>query len=78
MQHGLRSGPSGVEGSRGCRGRRAMAWGGEVIRRLTRAHRTGKANRKKFDEAMGRHAEMVARLEELEVLRAQDEVVAAT
>ncbi|KZV33294.1 hypothetical protein F511_05417 [Dorcoceras hygrometricum] len=56
----------------------AMAWGGEVIRRLTRAHRTGKANRKKFDEAMGRHAEMVARLEELEVLRAQDEVVAAT
>ncbi|KZV43089.1 hypothetical protein F511_04481 [Dorcoceras hygrometricum] len=56
----------------------AMAWGGEIIRRLTRAHRTGKANRKKFDEAMGRHAEMVARLEELEVLRAQDEVVAAT
>ncbi|KZV20294.1 hypothetical protein F511_43442 [Dorcoceras hygrometricum] len=52
--------------------------GGEVIRRLTRAHRTEKANRKKFDEAMGRHAEMVARLEELEVLRAQDEVVAAT
>ncbi|KZV18646.1 hypothetical protein F511_03540 [Dorcoceras hygrometricum] len=56
----------------------AMAWGGEIIRRLTRAHRTGKTNRKKFDEAMGRHAEMVARLEELEVLRAQDEVVAAT
>ncbi|KZT76325.1 hypothetical protein F511_46650 [Dorcoceras hygrometricum] len=55
-----------------------MAWGGEIIRRLTRAHRTGKTNRKKFDEAMGRHAEMVARLEELEVLRAQDEVVAAT
>ncbi|KZV37851.1 hypothetical protein F511_30761 [Dorcoceras hygrometricum] len=44
----------------------AMAWGGEIIRRLTRAHRTGKTNRKKFDEAMGRHAEMVARLEELE------------
>ncbi|KZV58205.1 hypothetical protein F511_36316 [Dorcoceras hygrometricum] len=55
----------------------AMAWGGEVVRRLTRAHRTVKASRKKFDEAMGRHAEMVARLEELESLRAQDEVVAA-
>ncbi|KZV47948.1 hypothetical protein F511_32472 [Dorcoceras hygrometricum] len=53
-----------------------MAWGGEVIRRLTRAHRTVKASRRKFDEAMGRHAEMVARLEELEALRAQDEVVA--
>ncbi|KZV50662.1 hypothetical protein F511_29715 [Dorcoceras hygrometricum] len=55
-----------------------MAWGDEVVRRLTRAHRTVKASRKKFDEAMGRHAEMVARLEELEVLRAQDEVVATT
>ncbi|KZV39411.1 pyruvate kinase [Dorcoceras hygrometricum] len=55
----------------------AMAWGDEVVRRLTRAHRTVKASRRKFDEAMGRHAEMVARLEELEVLRAQDEVVAA-
>ncbi|KZV22227.1 hypothetical protein F511_34125 [Dorcoceras hygrometricum] len=52
--------------------------GGEVVKRLTRAHRTVKASRKKFDEAMGRHAEMVARLEELEVLRAQDEVVAVT
>ncbi|KZV35202.1 hypothetical protein F511_09014 [Dorcoceras hygrometricum] len=56
----------------------AMACGGEVVKRLTRAHRTVKASRKKFDEAMGRHAEMVARLEDLEVLRAQDEVVAAT
>ncbi|KZV43915.1 hypothetical protein F511_31363 [Dorcoceras hygrometricum] len=55
----------------------AMAWGGEVVKRLTRAHRTVKSSRKKFDEAMGRHAEMVAKLEELDVLRAQDEVVAA-
>ncbi|KZV50339.1 hypothetical protein F511_36712 [Dorcoceras hygrometricum] len=54
-----------------------MAWGGEVVKRLTRAHWTVKASRKKFDEAMGRHAEMVTRLEELEVLRARDEVVAA-
>ncbi|KZV32570.1 hypothetical protein F511_37528 [Dorcoceras hygrometricum] len=54
-----------------------MAWRGEVVKRLTRAHRTVKASRKKFDEAMGRHAEMVARLEELEVLRARDEVVVA-
>ncbi|KZV26739.1 hypothetical protein F511_20908 [Dorcoceras hygrometricum] len=75
MQHGLRSGPSNVEGAEDIEV--AMAWGGEVIRRLTRAHRTVKARRKKFDEAMGRHAEMVARLEEMEVLRAQDEVVAA-
>ncbi|KZV07016.1 hypothetical protein F511_45503 [Dorcoceras hygrometricum] len=54
-----------------------MDSGGQVVRRLTRAHRTVKASRRKFDEAMGRHAEMVARLEELEALRAQDEVVAA-
>ncbi|KZV25556.1 hypothetical protein F511_26970 [Dorcoceras hygrometricum] len=55
----------------------AMAWEGEVVRRLTRAHRAVKASRRKFDEAMGRHAKMVARLEELKTLRAQDEVVAA-
>ncbi|KZV14362.1 hypothetical protein F511_43538 [Dorcoceras hygrometricum] len=51
----------------------AMAWGGEVVKRLTRAHRTVKASRKKFDETMGQHAEVVARLEELEVLRAREE-----
>ncbi|KZV37539.1 hypothetical protein F511_43096 [Dorcoceras hygrometricum] len=44
-----------------------------VIRRLTRAHCTVKASRRNFDEAMGRHAEMVARLKELEALRAQNE-----
>ncbi|KZV17014.1 hypothetical protein F511_31306 [Dorcoceras hygrometricum] len=51
----------------------AMALGGEVMKCLTRAHRTVKATRRNFDEAMGHHAEVVARLEELEVLRAREE-----
>ncbi|KZV24733.1 beta-galactosidase 8 [Dorcoceras hygrometricum] len=51
----------------------AIAWGGEVLKRLTRAHRKMNASRKNFDEAMGRHAEVIARLEELEALRAREE-----
>ncbi|KZV54320.1 hypothetical protein F511_33377 [Dorcoceras hygrometricum] len=54
----------------------AMAWGGEVVKRLTRAHRTVKDTRRNFDEAMGQHAEVVVRLEELEVLRAREDGVA--
>ncbi|KZV42704.1 hypothetical protein F511_26809 [Dorcoceras hygrometricum] len=51
----------------------AIAWGGEVVKRLTRAHRNVKASRKNFDKAMGQHAEVIARLEELEALRAREE-----
>ncbi|KZV31226.1 hypothetical protein F511_42871 [Dorcoceras hygrometricum] len=51
----------------------AIAWGGEVVKRLTRAHRSVKASRKNFDKAMGQHAEVIARLEELEALRAREE-----
>ncbi|KZV45903.1 hypothetical protein F511_35496 [Dorcoceras hygrometricum] len=51
----------------------AIAWGGEVVKRLTRARRTVRASRQKFDEAMGQHAEVVAWLEELEALRAREE-----
>ncbi|KZV20041.1 anaphase-promoting complex subunit 6 [Dorcoceras hygrometricum] len=47
--------------------------GGEVVRRLTRAHRAVTATRRSFDEAMGQHAELVERLEELEALRAQEQ-----
>ncbi|KZV15908.1 hypothetical protein F511_14547 [Dorcoceras hygrometricum] len=54
----------------------AIAWGGEVVKRLTRARRTVRASRQQFDEAMGQHAEVVARLEELEALRARQERVA--
>ncbi|KZV30275.1 hypothetical protein F511_39048 [Dorcoceras hygrometricum] len=53
--------------------RYAMAWGGEVMKFLTRAHQTVKATRRNFDEAMGQHAEVVERLEEFEVLRAREE-----
>ncbi|KZV26774.1 hypothetical protein F511_28691 [Dorcoceras hygrometricum] len=51
----------------------AIAWGGEVVKRLIRAHQKMNASRKNFDEAMGRHAEVIARLEELEALRARED-----
>ncbi|KZV46620.1 hypothetical protein F511_39072 [Dorcoceras hygrometricum] len=47
--------------------------GGEVVRRLTRAHRAVNATRRSFDEAMGQHAKLVARLEELDALRDQEQ-----
>ncbi|KZV17530.1 hypothetical protein F511_39074 [Dorcoceras hygrometricum] len=45
-----------------------ITWGGEVVKRLTRAHQNVKTSRKNFDKAMGQHAEVIARLEELEAL----------
>ncbi|KZV40177.1 hypothetical protein F511_39403 [Dorcoceras hygrometricum] len=51
----------------------AMAWGGEVVKRLTRAHQTVKDTSRSFDEAMGQHAEVLAHLEELEALRAREQ-----
>ncbi|KZV18792.1 hypothetical protein F511_35734 [Dorcoceras hygrometricum] len=51
----------------------AIVWGGEMVKRLTRAHRRANASRQKFDEALGRHAEVLARLEELEGFRAREE-----
>ncbi|KZV39763.1 hypothetical protein F511_08225 [Dorcoceras hygrometricum] len=62
-----------VESSTGVVATRQWLGGGEVVKRLTRAHRNVKATRKNFDEAMGQHVEVVARLEELEVLRAREE-----
>ncbi|KZV56852.1 hypothetical protein F511_27411 [Dorcoceras hygrometricum] len=50
--------------------------GGEVVRRLTRAHRAVKTTRRSFDEAMGQHAELLARLDELEALRAREQQAA--
>ncbi|KZV06933.1 hypothetical protein F511_45586 [Dorcoceras hygrometricum] len=47
--------------------------GGEVVRRLTRVHRAVTTTRRSFDEAMGQHDELVARLEELEALRVQEQ-----
>ncbi|KZV25566.1 hypothetical protein F511_22585 [Dorcoceras hygrometricum] len=55
----------------------AMAWGGEVVKRLTRAHRTVNDTRQSFDEAMGQHTELVSWLEELEAIRAQENRAAA-
>ncbi|KZV20802.1 hypothetical protein F511_43775 [Dorcoceras hygrometricum] len=53
-----------------------MAWGGEVVRRVTRDHRAVTTTRRSFDEAMGQHAELLARLDELEALRAREQQAA--
>ncbi|KZV47691.1 hypothetical protein F511_43505 [Dorcoceras hygrometricum] len=50
-----------------------MAWGGEMVKRLTKAHQKMNASRDQFDKAMGQHAEVLARLEELETLRSREE-----
>ncbi|KZV28966.1 hypothetical protein F511_07526 [Dorcoceras hygrometricum] len=54
-------------------GAEAVAWGGEMVKRLTQAHRKVNASRQKFDAAMGQHAEVLARIEELEAHRAREE-----
>ncbi|KZV20599.1 hypothetical protein F511_21872 [Dorcoceras hygrometricum] len=41
--------------------------------RLTKAHQKMNASRDQFDKAMGHHAEVLARLEELETLRSREE-----
>ncbi|KZV58084.1 hypothetical protein F511_31825 [Dorcoceras hygrometricum] len=51
----------------------AVAWGGEMVKRLTRAHRKATASRQRLDEIMGQHAEVLAWLEELEAHRAREE-----
>ncbi|KZV20367.1 hypothetical protein F511_16435 [Dorcoceras hygrometricum] len=51
----------------------AVAWGGEMVKRLTQAHRKVNASRQKFDADMGQHAEVLARLEELEAHRARED-----
>ncbi|KZV24695.1 hypothetical protein F511_11274 [Dorcoceras hygrometricum] len=54
----------------------AIAWGGEVVKRLTRAQREASDNRHLFVEAMGNHAELMAQLEELRAIRAQEKKAA--
>ncbi|KZV48879.1 hypothetical protein F511_16686 [Dorcoceras hygrometricum] len=49
-----------------------VAWGGEMVKRLTKAHQKMNASRDQFDKAMGQHAEVLARLEELETLRSRE------
>ncbi|KZV33232.1 hypothetical protein F511_43939 [Dorcoceras hygrometricum] len=51
----------------------AVAWGGEMVRRLTRAHRKATASHQRLDEVMGQHAEVLAWLEDLEAHRAREE-----
>ncbi|KZV43417.1 hypothetical protein F511_25979 [Dorcoceras hygrometricum] len=51
----------------------AVAWGGELVKRLTHTYQKLNASHEKFDRAMGQHAEMLARLEELEAHRAREE-----
>ncbi|KZV21575.1 hypothetical protein F511_11068 [Dorcoceras hygrometricum] len=47
--------------------------GGEMVKRLTKAHQKMNAFRDQFDKVMGQHAEVLARLEELETLRSREE-----
>ncbi|KZV53570.1 hypothetical protein F511_27294 [Dorcoceras hygrometricum] len=54
----------------------AVAWGGEMVKRLTKAHQKMNASRDQFDKAMGQHAEVLARLEELETLRSREKEAA--
>ncbi|KZV51214.1 hypothetical protein F511_16104 [Dorcoceras hygrometricum] len=56
-----------------CAGR---GMGGEMVKRLTKAHQKMNASRDQFDKAMGQHAEVLARLEELETLRSREEEAA--
>ncbi|KZV45253.1 hypothetical protein F511_10030 [Dorcoceras hygrometricum] len=50
--------------------------GGEMMKRLTKAHQKMNASRDQFDKAMGQHAEVLARLEELETLRSREKEAA--
>ncbi|KZV13948.1 hypothetical protein F511_44757 [Dorcoceras hygrometricum] len=45
--------------------KKAVAWGCEVIKCLTRAQRETSDTRQHFIKAMGHHAELVAQFEEL-------------
>ncbi|KZV52396.1 hypothetical protein F511_33537 [Dorcoceras hygrometricum] len=47
-----------------------------MVKRLTKAHQKMNASRDQFDRAMGQHAEVLARLEELETLRSREKEVA--
>ncbi|KZV30821.1 hypothetical protein F511_37018 [Dorcoceras hygrometricum] len=47
--------------------------GGEMVKCLTKAHQKMNASRDQFDKAMGQHAEVLVRLEELETLRSREE-----
>ncbi|KZV50167.1 hypothetical protein F511_21928 [Dorcoceras hygrometricum] len=49
-----------------------VAWGGEVIKHLTRAQREASDTHEHFIEAMGHHAELVAWVEELKAIRVQE------
>ncbi|KZV30145.1 hypothetical protein F511_21940 [Dorcoceras hygrometricum] len=51
----------------------AVVWGGELVKRLTQTYQKLNASREQFDRAMGQHAEMLSRLEELEAHRAREE-----
>ncbi|KZV52516.1 hypothetical protein F511_19545 [Dorcoceras hygrometricum] len=42
----------------------AVAWGGELVKRLTQTYQKMNASREQFDRAMGQHTEMLERLEE--------------
>ncbi|KZV20029.1 hypothetical protein F511_15272 [Dorcoceras hygrometricum] len=54
--------------------KKEMAWGGgEVIKRLTRAHRAASDTRQHFDETIEHCTELEMRLAELEAMRADEE-----
>ncbi|KZT76589.1 hypothetical protein F511_46387 [Dorcoceras hygrometricum] len=49
-----------------------------MVKRLTKAHQKMNASRDQFDKAMGQHAEVLSRLEELETIRSREKEVAKT
>ncbi|KZV31998.1 hypothetical protein F511_38930 [Dorcoceras hygrometricum] len=51
----------------------AVAWGGELVKRLTQTYQKMNASHEQFDRAMGQHTEMLALLEGLEAHRAREE-----
>ncbi|KZV45199.1 hypothetical protein F511_11799 [Dorcoceras hygrometricum] len=53
-----------------------VAWGGEMVKRLTKVHQKMNASRDQFDKAMGQHADVLARLEELETFGSREKEAA--
>ncbi|KZV29965.1 hypothetical protein F511_23770 [Dorcoceras hygrometricum] len=79
LQYGPGSGCQDIEEGPqyGCGGSLlVVAWGGEMVKRLTKAHQKINASRDQFDKAMGQHAEVLARLEELKTLRSREKEAA--
>ncbi|KZV56860.1 hypothetical protein F511_32961 [Dorcoceras hygrometricum] len=70
--HRYSRGLSREGGADGESGSRALAWGCEVIKRLTRAQREAGNLRRSFDDAAEHYSELEKRLAEMEATRAEE------